>query len=360
MLTVSFEKFERLAIMSDIPKNEWGRILTSKLDSQFDRVINSIPCDNMKDYEIIVGELRKQFSLDSTYYRKEFKTLCQDKEESTMSFFNRSNAALFKWLASENLEIDSNAHEQVRMLLDFMIKDEYMSKITNFREKVMYIKQNKVGSIQQLAVVADRFDQSYTGPSYKWNEQDNRLNKTRIHDTNGGLGNNHVGKSFNPDGVRHRNWRSDSSNQNNNRYQEQRQTQNRTYNNRAINALVLDNRNTRNNIKCNYCFRTNHTDNDCYYKPVNTQNNNRSRQDGQFRNQEGRNNWMSNRNEHVRYMEEQNTESNQQGQEGITFNRDIEFTNNTAVKHRETDAMEFNEHNRLHHSICATFVDRFT
>ena len=58
------EKFERLAIMSDVPKNEWGRILTSKLDSQFDRVINAIPYNAMKDYEVIVGELRKQFALD--------------------------------------------------------------------------------------------------------------------------------------------------------------------------------------------------------------------------------------------------------------------------------------------------------
>ena len=61
------EKFERLAIMSEVPKAEWGRILTSKLDAQFDRVINSIPYENMKDYEIIVGELMKQFALDSTY-----------------------------------------------------------------------------------------------------------------------------------------------------------------------------------------------------------------------------------------------------------------------------------------------------
>ena len=105
------EKFERLAIMSEVPKAEWGRILTSKLDSQFDRVINSIPYENMKDYEIIVGELRKQFALDSTYYKNQFNSLRQDKGESAMSFFNRSYAALFKWLASENLEIDSNAHQ---------------------------------------------------------------------------------------------------------------------------------------------------------------------------------------------------------------------------------------------------------
>ena len=83
------EKFERLAIMSDIRKNEWGRIFTSKLDSQFDRVVNSIPYDNMKDYEVIVSELRKQFSLDSTYYRKEFKMLSQDKGEFNHEFLQQ-------------------------------------------------------------------------------------------------------------------------------------------------------------------------------------------------------------------------------------------------------------------------------
>ena len=179
------EKFERLAVMSDVPKNEWGRILTSKLDSQFDKVINAIPYESMKDYEVIVGEIRKQFALDSTYYRNEFKSLRQGSGESTMGFFNRSNAALFKWLASENLEIDSSAHQQVRELLDFIIRDNYMSKITTFREKIMFIKQNKINSLQQLAEVADIFDKSYAGPHYKWHEpqQKNRYNNNKTFDT---------------------------------------------------------------------------------------------------------------------------------------------------------------------------------
>ena len=155
------------------------------LDSQFDRVINSIPYDAMKDYDVIVGQLRKQLALESTYYRKEFKMLAQDKGESTMSFFNRSNAALVKWLASENLEIDSSPHHQVRQLLDFIIKDNYVSKIATFREKILYIKRNKVSSLQKLAEVDEIFDKSYTGPSYKWHEpqQDSRFNNSKMPDT---------------------------------------------------------------------------------------------------------------------------------------------------------------------------------
>ena len=323
------EKFERLATMSDVPKNEWGRILTSNLDSQFDRVINAIPYDSMKDYEVIVGELRKQFALDATYYRNEFKCLTQARGESTMSFFNRSNAALFKWLASENLEIDSSAHQQVRDLLDFIIRDNYMSKITTFREKIMFIKQNKINSLQQLAEVADIFDKSYTGPHYKWHEpqQDNRFNNSKTFDTNRGLGNRQFGKTFNPEGTRHRNWGVDSSNQNNNRSQDQRQNQNRMYNNRAINALALDSRSNRQNMRCNHCSRTNHIDSECYYKPVSIQNNARNKQDGQTRNQGNQNNWMPRRNENVRYMEDQEIEGEfeQPINQGITFNRQSEF-----------------------------------
>ena len=116
------ERFERAMQMSDIPNTEWGKILTSKLDTQFNMVINSIPHEDMKKYGVIVQEIRKQFALDASYYRNEFKMQSQNKGESTMSFFKRSNAALFKWLASENIEIDSEAHEQVRSLLDFYYK----------------------------------------------------------------------------------------------------------------------------------------------------------------------------------------------------------------------------------------------
>ena len=105
-----------------------------------------------------------------------------------------------------------------------------------------------------------------------------------------------------PEGVRHRNWGVDNSNQNNNRSQEQRQNQNRMYNNRAINALALDSRNNRETIRCNHCSRTNHTDNECYYRPVNMQSNARNGQDGQFRNQGNQNNWIPRRNENVRLV----------------------------------------------------------
>ena len=68
-------------------------------------IINSIPHEDMKKYGVIVREIRKQFALDESYYRNEFKMQSQNKGESTMNFFKRSNAALFKWLASENIEI---------------------------------------------------------------------------------------------------------------------------------------------------------------------------------------------------------------------------------------------------------------
>ena len=144
--------------MSDIPNTEWGKILTSKLDTQFNMVINSIPHEDMKKYGVIVQEIRKQFALDASYYRNEFKMQSQNKGESTMSFFKRSNAALFKWLASENIEIDSEAHQQVRSLLDFIIKDQYLTKISAAKDKIRFIKQNKAITLQQLAETADLYD----------------------------------------------------------------------------------------------------------------------------------------------------------------------------------------------------------
>ena len=82
------ERFERAMQMSDIPNTEWGEILTSKLDTQFNMVINSIPHEDMKKYGVIVQEIRKQFALDASYYRNEFKMQSQNKGESTMCFLS--------------------------------------------------------------------------------------------------------------------------------------------------------------------------------------------------------------------------------------------------------------------------------
>ena len=72
--------------------------------------------------------------------------------------------------------------------------------------------------------------------------------------------------------------------------------------------LALDSRNNRQNIRCNLCSRTNHTDSECFYKPISIQNDARNKQDGQIRNQGNQNKWMPRRSENVRYMEDQEIE----------------------------------------------------
>ena len=235
-----------------------------------------------------------------------------------------------------------------------------MSKINSFREKLMYIKQHKINSLQQLAENADIFDKSYTGPSYNGHEpqQDDRFNSNNTSDMNRGSGNRYFGKTFNPDGTRHRNWAADNSNQNSNRGQEQKQSQNRMYNSRAINAVALDKRNSRQNKKSNYCSRTNHTENQCYYKPVNMQNNSRNSQDGQFRNQGNQSNGMTRRNENVRYIDEQEIDGDFE-RPGITFNRESDFPLDNGNNQKETIMKERKENNRGEYNVYATFVEGF-
>ena len=83
---------------------------------------------------------------------------------------------------------------------------------------------------------------------------------------------------------KHNNWRTENENYNNNRDQGQKNNYNRDYNNRAMNALAL-NKGNRQNQKFSYCFRTNHIDKDCYYKPMNTQITNNNNNGRAYRNQ---------------------------------------------------------------------------
>ena len=342
------ERFERAMCASDVPSTEWGKILTLKLDIQFNRVINSIPYEDIKNYQVIVREIRKQFALDSSYYQYQFKSQVQSSGESTLSFFQRSNAALFKWLASENIEIDSEAHQQIRTLLDFIIKDQYMTKIASAKEKVIFIKQHPTKSLQELATIADLYDNSHNGANYVENNiQEKESSNNKTYKPYKSI----QGEQFRPNGREHKNWNTENEFPYNTE-KGSRNNQHGNYNSRAMNALAIDQGN-RQNQKCSLCFRTNHTDKDCYYKPVNGQNNNNNRQ---FRNQNGPN---QRRNEYVRYMEGQNIdqEDNQPGQEGITFNRSEEIQDNNTHNHRETNNTEFNDYNRQHHSVYATFVE---
>ena len=265
------ERFERAMYASDVPNTEWGKILTSKLDIQFNKIINSIPYEDIKNYQVIVREIRKQFALDSSYYQYEFKSQTQNKGESTMSFFQRSNSALFKWLASENIEIDSDAHQQIRTLLDFIIRDQFMTKIASAKEKIIFIKQHPTTSLQELATIADLYDNSHNGANYvKENIPVNKFNNNRPYSPYQSFRR----KQFNPHGREHNNWKADNEfSYKNMTDQGPRYNQHRNYNNRAMSALAID-QNNRQNQKCSFCFRTNHTDKDCYYKPMNGQNSN--------------------------------------------------------------------------------------
>ena len=165
------EKFTRLASMMEIPKAEWGRILTSKLDAQFNGLVNSIPIEKMRNFDEIVRALKDQYLVDANFYRKEFKANVQTPGESTFNFFKRSDVALCRWLESEYLEIDKN-DEKVRKVLDFMIRDQYMGKIFHCKEKIIFLRERfPLTTLKELADAADVYDKSHgTTGSSKTNE----------------------------------------------------------------------------------------------------------------------------------------------------------------------------------------------
>ena len=209
-----------------------------------------------------------------------------------------------------------------------------------------------------MAETADLYDISNKDSGQAWEcHQEKSFSRNGTSSPFRNTNSNFQRKNFNPSGKEHNNWRTENENYNNNRDQGQRNNYNRDYNNRAMNALAL-NKGNRQNQKCSYCFRTNHIDKDCYYKPMNTQITNNNNNGRAYRNQ---NNVNQRRSEHIRYMEDQNAgaEFSQEGNEGITFRKEEEMCNNNSSNQRETDTVEFNDHNRSNHSVYAAFVDRF-
>ena len=248
------------------------------------------------------------------------------------------------------------------MLLDFIIKDQYLTKIATLKHKVRFIKQSKAVSLVEIAETADLFDNSNAESNYIGNDQkENSFNRNEPQNRFRSANYNFQRKNFNPNGKEHMNCRTENkNNNNNNRNQGKRNNYNSyngNHNNRSINALALD-RSNRQNQKCSYCFRTNHADKDCYYKSMNTPNTNNNNNAKPYRNQ---NNQGQRRNEHIRYMEEQNMEAefSQEENEGIIFNRTEEIYDNNTSNQGEVNTMQFNNQSRQHHSVCAAFVDKY-
>ena len=311
------EKFTRLASMMEIPKAEWGRILTSKLDAQFNGLVNSIPIEKMRNFDEIVRALKDQYLLDANFYRKEFKSNVQTPGESTLNFFKRSDVALCRWLESEYLEIDKN-NEEVRKVLDFMIRDQYMGKIFQCKEKIIFLRERfPLTTLKELADAADIYDKLHGVSTLNKTDKFARYKHT---DTQMNVKQN---STHNTNGVRQDSWRS----------------QNNTSQNTYRNGTSDEKR------KCTYCSRTNHSDKSfSFYKPVSIPNGNNHNRNTRGQNTRmpngnygfsdqriGRDNNNVQRNENVRWVYENKVENqgrnyymepnSMTGGDGITFNR---------------------------------------
>ena len=186
-----------------------------------------------------------------------------------------------RWLEAEYLEIDKN-NEEVRKVLDFMIRDQYMGKIYQCKEKIIFLRERfPLNTLKELTDAADVYDKSHgTTGSSKTNE--NKFVKYRNAEIQ--RGNQTVQDRQYTNAINQSNRRTDNNtNHDTSRNNSQGREQTHNFNSKTLNELNLiegdwrrgnQNKCDQNKRKCKYCSRTNHSDNDCFYKPINVQSSN--------------------------------------------------------------------------------------
>ena len=91
----------------------------------------------------------------------------------------------------------------MRSLLDFIIKDQYLTKISAAKDKIRFIKQNKALSLQQLAETADLYDISNKDSGQAWEcHQEKSFSRNETSSPFRNTNSNFQRKIFNPSGKK--------------------------------------------------------------------------------------------------------------------------------------------------------------
>lgn len=145
------ERFERFAVSTDYPRDQWCLGLSVLLTGKALEVYSSLPLSFAQDYEELKKELLKSFDLNAVGYRKQFKEAVPFDMETGPQFVARLKSMFVRWL---NL---SGVGETYSELVDFILKDRFLSGVNDELRVFLSERDLESKTVDELGKLADTF-----------------------------------------------------------------------------------------------------------------------------------------------------------------------------------------------------------
>ena len=163
-------RFEKVAKFHGWKEADYAFHLGTLLRGKALKVYVNLPSQVADNYDSLKLALFKAFQVDAQSYRKQFRSIKAQTEESYVQFLTRLDQIYSRWLALSNV---SKTYEG---LYDFMIKDQFISSCPP--EMQVFLKERKFGDNIELAEAADLYKNARHNPKlYKTHRSEEKTTK---------------------------------------------------------------------------------------------------------------------------------------------------------------------------------------
>eukprot|EP00745_Piridium_sociabile_P018041 TRINITY_DN2685_c0_g1_i9.p2 TRINITY_DN2685_c0_g1~~TRINITY_DN2685_c0_g1_i9.p2 ORF type:complete len:385 (-),score=52.20 TRINITY_DN2685_c0_g1_i9:3104-4258(-) len=117
-------QFERIATMSKWKETTWASRMVSLLRGRPRDAVMRLKADQMNDYATVVTTLLDYFRLDAEAYRKRFRAMKKEPEETFKQVLGRLRTCLTRWCVAAGCDED-NAEEVKDLFLQEQIYNQF-------------------------------------------------------------------------------------------------------------------------------------------------------------------------------------------------------------------------------------------
>ncbi|XP_069983360.1 uncharacterized protein [Penaeus vannamei] len=144
-----FRYFEKIAISSDWPKEQWTVLLQSILTGKAQEIYMSMSVTDSRDYDKVKTAVLKGYELVPEAYRLKFRNLRKRDNQSFLEFAREKDGLLARWCESEKVDNDCDKLYQLILVEEF-------KKCLPDRIK-MYLNENRVKVLDEAARMAEDY-----------------------------------------------------------------------------------------------------------------------------------------------------------------------------------------------------------
>ncbi|XP_069996593.1 uncharacterized protein [Penaeus vannamei] len=144
-----FRYFEKIAISSDWPKEQWTVLLQSVLTGKAQEIYMSMSVTDSRDYDKVKTAVLKGYELVPEAYRLKFRNLRKRDNQSFLDFAREKDGLLARWCESEKVDNDCDK------LYQLILVEEFKKCLPDHIK--MYLNENRVKVLDEAARMAEDY-----------------------------------------------------------------------------------------------------------------------------------------------------------------------------------------------------------